>query len=139
MFSGFQSNSFQTGFQISRSGVAPPVVTETRGGIDERDYHRYRKHLEKLIEVTNEADKAKYVAIKKDIQVLNELDLETPEINKILERPILTGTLKLIPDIDFSLLKEEIALIEAYLSERFLLIEYLREKDDEAAFLLLLQ
>lgn len=140
MFSGFQSNSFQAAFQIVRGGIAPTPSIETKGGFDERDYHRYRKHLEKVMEVTNEAEKRKYIrTIAKDVEILQELPVETQEIDKILSGPQLKGKLKLTPDIDFNQLKGELLLIEQYLLERFRYIEQLREQDDEAAFLLLLQ
>jgi len=139
MFSGFQSNAFQTGFQIARGGGSP-APGPTTGGIDERDYHRYRRHLEKVMEVTTEADKRKYIrTIAKDVQELVDLPIETNELDKILQGPQLKGKLKLTPDIDFDVLISELLLIEQFLNARFRYIEQLREQDDEAAFLLLLQ
>jgi hypothetical protein len=141
MFSAFQSNAFQSvGYQIVRGGTPPVPTPDTRGGIDERDYHRYRRHLERVMEVTNEADQRKYIrTIAKDVQALTELPVDTTEIDKILEGPQTKGKLKLTPDIDFDVLLSELLLIEQYLSARFKLIQQLREQDDEAAFLLLLQ
>lgn len=140
MFSAFQSNAFQrNAFQIVGGG-APAPTEETRGGFDERDYHRYRKHLERLMEVTQEADQRKYISrVKEDVRALTELPVDTTEIGKILDGPQLKGKLKLTPDLDFNLLKSELLLLEEYLNSRFRYIEQLREQDDEAAFLLLLQ
>jgi hypothetical protein len=142
MFSGFQSNSFQSpGFQIVRGGVVPPTpALETKGGIDERDYHRYRRHLERLMEVTQEAEQRKYIrTVAKDAKALTDLPIDTTELQKITAGPQLKGKLKLTPDIDYELLSNEIMLIQQYLINHIRQIEFLREQDDEAAFLLLLQ
>lgn len=141
MFSAFQSNAFQrNAFQIMGGGVTPTPDVETKGGFDERDYHKYRKHLERVMEVAQEAEKRKYITrVKEDAEALIGLPVETEEISKILKGPQLKGKLKLTPDIDFNELKSELLLIEQYLNARFRYIEQLREQDDEAAFLLLLQ
>ncbi len=133
----FNKQIFNNAIFNTDYGEAP---TETRGGFYEHDYHRYRKHLERVMEVANQAEQRKYIrTIAQDVEILNELPIETSEIDKILEGPQLKGKLKLTPDIDFTRLKEELLLIEQYLNARFLYIQQLREQDDEAAFLLLLQ
>ncbi len=135
MFSRFIFNN-----AIFNTDGITPVNPITTGGFDERDYHKYRRHLEKVMEVTQEAEKRKYIrTLAEDVEALNELPVDTQEIDKILQGPQLKGKLKLTPDIDFDHLKGELLLIEQYLNARFLYIQQLREQDDEAAFLLLLQ
>jgi len=136
MYSAFQINSFQrNAFQVMGGGTAP--VT-SRGGIDERDYHRYRKHLESLERATRERDERKY--IKEVVQVakdLARLDIDTPEIEKLAEAPSKTLKLKTIDfdalSSDIQTLKEYLMLFKAYRDE------ILQEQDDEVAFLLLIQ
>ncbi len=139
----FSSGSFSTdAFSVLAFDFdsSPGPEFSSRGGIDERDYHRYRKHLEKVMQVTQEAEQRKYIrTIAEDVEILNELPVNTEELDKILEGPQLKGKLKLTPDIDFEQLKGELLLIQQYLDARFRYIEQLREQDDEAAFLLLLQ
>ncbi len=137
MFSAFQSNSFQSNaFQIG-SGTPPAPAIETKGGIDERDYYRYRQRLERLIEVATE--RRKYIATaSEDAEALLDLPIDTQELEKITKGPQLKGTLKLTPDIDFSALIVELLQIQRFLDEQFK-IQQLREADDEAAFILLLQ
>lgn len=62
MFSGFQSNAFQSnGFQILTSGSAPVSVSMGGG-----DYRNYRRHLEKMLKAAEAHDSKRYVKASND-------------------------------------------------------------------------
>lgn len=138
MFSGFQSNAFQTGFQIARSGTPPPSIVDTTGGFNEQDYKRYRKYLESLQEVTSE--KRKYPKAIEAARELQELPVETPELKKLTSGPVIKGKLSLAPEINYELLQRDIELLRAYLDIMGVKrARIAQELDDETAFLLMIQ
>jgi len=139
MFSGFQSNGFQTGFQIVRGGTPPIGPIDTTGGFNEYDYKRYRKYLEQLEQVTSESRKYPKQAIEA-AKELQDLPIEIPEITKLTVKPPVEGKLRLYPEINYQLLLQDLEVLRTYLDyielKRALV---LRELDDEAAFLLMIQ
>jgi len=68
----------------------------SKGGVDERDYKRYRKYLERLEKATAEEKIYPKRAIKA-VQVLAELPVEAKEFKKIAAPAVTTGTLSLTP------------------------------------------
>lgn len=140
MLGAFQTSGFQrNAFQIETGGVVPPVPTPvSKGGFDEHSYKRYRKHLEELTEATSE--KRKYIKKAKfAAEELIDLPVDTPELEKLLEGPETKGTLRLTPQIDYAALREEINLLTKYLDIVYQQrIKILRELDDEAAFMLMI-
>lgn len=138
MFCGFQNNAFQSNaFQILYGGTAPPPTPiESRGGFDEQYYKKYRQHLEDLERVTRTKEVSRIREIAEEIQ---DLGVETPELDKLSAEPEITGKLKLRA-IDYNALEKEIDLIREYLNtinHYNLLIE--QELDDETAFFLMMQ
>lgn len=135
----FSSSSFSTdAFSVDAfdfSSAPPPAPAESRGGFDERDYHRYRKHLEDLERVTRTKEVSRIREIAEEIQ---DLDIETPELDKLSAEPETTGKLKLRA-IDYDALEKEIDLIREYLNTVNLIKLLEQEQDDEAAFLLMIQ
>lgn len=138
MFSGFQSNAFQNNaFQIVGSGSTPTPTIETHGGFDERDYHRYRKNLERVAKITGEERKYPKRAAEA-AESLSELPINTTELQKLAGAPQITGTLSLTPKINYAILQKELELIAAYL-DKMAAYKLSMEMDDEAAFLLCIQ
>lgn len=136
MYSGFQGNCFQrNAFQIIGSSSPIPTVAQTHGGFDERHYKKYREHLERLTRITSEDRKYPKRAVEA-AEALQELPVETTEIQKLTEKPELKGTLRLTPEINYEVLNREIDLIRAYLD---MVITHQNELDDEMAFLLMMQ
>ena len=115
----------------------PPVDLETHGGID---FHAYRKHLEKIAKIADERLYPKKAA--ESVLAIADIPVDTPEINKLIQKPEITGTLRLTPKIDYEILSNEIEKVRAYIDimeENRVKSLRLKEADDEMAFLLMIQ
>lgn len=130
----FSSSAFSTSAFSTSAFDFDAVATESRGGFDERHYKKYREYLEKLTQATSVKDK------REAAKELMELPVETTELQKLTEKPILKGTLRLTPKIDYRILQKEISLINAYLDMMNMhRLDMLREQDDEVGFLMIIQ
>lgn len=129
MYSGFQTNSFQrNSFQIN--GGSSSHAVNTHGGFYD---HKYRKYLERLTKATSlEKNIPEAMEAAEELQ---ELNLDTPELEKLTSGPVLKGTLSLVPKINYEALQRDIELIRAFLD----LQQQMMEQDDEMAFLILMQ
>jgi hypothetical protein len=131
----FSSSSFSTdAFSVLAfdfGGVSETVVS--KGGIDERDYKRYRKHLERLEQITRQKDLTP--AIIEAAQEIAEIPVETPELAKIAAQTTV--------EIDYSMIAAELSAMAAYLDKMLAynieIDRIMRERDDELAILLLMQ
>ena len=136
-------NSWSTAWGNSWGSIAPATTTTTKGGIDKHheytpeEYKKYRQHLERISKIASE-DRKYLKTVSDSVEQLSELGIETPELEKITEAPITKGTLRLMPEINYAALMEDLSKIRRYLD--ILEINRLRllEEDDEAAFMLLI-
>lgn len=126
----FQSNSFQSSaFQMAH-GATPPAES-----IDGDAYREYHKRLKRMVQISEERDKKKYIEIVQGKIV----PVENPLVVAAMESVVAAIAQ---PEIDFSLVQRnaEIALrrVEAVLAyyERAAQIARRRKQDDEIIILL---
>jgi hypothetical protein len=62
--------------------TTPPVITQTKGGISEREYKRYRRHIEAVLKASDKREFEKY---NKSVKALEEI---ATEANIEIPRPI---------------------------------------------------
>lgn len=108
--------------------ILAPIDNETKGGIPERDYKRYRKYLERLANLSSVKDIKPNIV--KAAKAISSVPVSSIEIAKISEKSL---------DIDFEKLDAELKIIQNYLNrlERYnarVQMEY----DDETVLLLLI-
>ena len=110
-YSAFQWNSYQNNaFQIARNGGASPIAPDTH---DAGAYEGYRKRLKRMIEISNERDRKKYISIVQE-QIV-------PVENALVEQSIAIVSQEIAraePDYDLIARQSQIALarVEAVLA-----------------------
>ena len=110
MYSGFQSNSFQTGFQIVRSGGVAPVI-DTHDGYTPEDLRRYKKYL-------------------RDLQEFREKGLKLPKKKRKKKRSKSEDETRFDPArfTTVPTLDAEIAIVERLIAAR---MDFLKRQEDE--------
>lgn len=123
-------NSWSNAWGNAWGLIAPIIIPQTRGGIDE--YKQYRKYLEDLTEAT----KLKTITkpVKKIAKQINKLPIKTPEIKKAASQKRV--------EIDYEKINNEISLIYAYINQKIQEFEdqqrLLQEQEDELIILMAL-
>lgn len=131
----FQSSAFQnTAFQDTGSSSNPTV--NTYGWISDKEYKKYRKKLESVLDAANSFDRKKVISEVEDVIDIIELtNISLPEITKISKQVEQDNRI----EFDFTAIskqaKESIKRLEHLIEMRELME---MESNDEEALLILI-